>query len=234
MKAIKEKNRLEGQPNGADEVRVEIKPLNIQVIKLSIVGDTPLIVHAWSTKAVRMILDKQMKRAKQAKEAKNPVENFVESLHRMPDGSGYGIPAICFKKALVSVANIADLTKVDCRFSLHVLGHVGDMLKISAPSLQGPVTEWDKEYEKELQEFHSQGVSMRQDMVRIAMGTSDIRFRAQFPAWEIRDIPVRYNANVMSPEQIVNLAELAGFSNGLGEWRPQRDGSSGTFHVLKS
>lgn len=233
MKAMTETNRVTKGNNDTGEIKVELKPLNIQVLKLSIIGDSPLILHAWSNKAIKMILDKQMKKAKQAKEAKNPVENFIESLHKLPDGSGYGLPAICFKKCLVSVANLADLTKVDCRFSLHVLGHVGEYLRITAPPLEEPLTECDREYAKEIAEYSKSGISMRQDMVRIAMGTSDVRFRAQFPVWQIDDICVRYNSSNMSPEQIVNLAELGGFSNGLGEWRPQRDGSSGTFHVKK-
>ena len=34
----------------ASEV-IEIRPIDIQVVKLKIVGDTPLIVHKWSEKA---------------------------------------------------------------------------------------------------------------------------------------------------------------------------------------
>ena len=40
---------------------VEIRPLDIKEVKIKIVGDTPLIVHAWSEKAKRMMLEAQMK-----------------------------------------------------------------------------------------------------------------------------------------------------------------------------
>lgn len=62
------------------------------------------------------------------------------------------------------------------------------------------------------------------------MGTADIRYRGEFPEWST-EITLRYNANVLSPEQVANLFNVAGFAVGVGEWRPQRDGSFGMFHV---
>ena len=56
---------------------IEIKPIEIQKTTIRVVGDTPLIMHAWSEKAKREILDKQMKKTKaSAKQAKSPVEDF--------------------------------------------------------------------------------------------------------------------------------------------------------------
>ena len=42
---------------------------------------------------------------------------------------------------------------------------------------------------------------------------------------------VAFNANVLSAEQIVNLFNTGGFGIGVGEWRPQKDGPFGRFHV---
>lgn len=41
----------------AETALFEIKPIEMVDIPLRIVGDSPLIVHAWSEKAKRMILD---------------------------------------------------------------------------------------------------------------------------------------------------------------------------------
>jgi hypothetical protein len=71
---------------------------------------------------------------------------------------------------------------------------------------------------------------MREDMVRVGMGTADIRYRGEFKQW-FTTIAVKYNANVMSAEQILNLMQTAGFAVGVGEWRPERDGQFGRFHV---
>ncbi len=43
--------------------RVEIPDIEVRAISLPIHGTTPLIVHKWSEKAKRQMLDAQMKRA---------------------------------------------------------------------------------------------------------------------------------------------------------------------------
>lgn len=182
---------------------ITLPRLNLQVIRLRLVGDSPLICHAWSEKAKREMLDKQMKRATQAKPAKDPQADYEQSLYRHPDG-GFGFPSVAFKNAAVDAcSSIAGVTKVEARGAFHI---VGDMVKI-----EGEPTP-------------------REDMVRVGMGTADIRYRGEFRAWAT-DITLRYNANVLSPEQIANLFNTAGFAVGVGEWRPQRDGSFGMFHV---
>jgi hypothetical protein len=45
---------------------------------------------------------------------------------------------------------------------------------------------------------------------------------------------IRYNARVLSEDQILNLFEIAGFAIGVGEHRPQRDGSNGMFSLKRS
>lgn len=37
---------------------IEILPMELETVEITIVGTTPLIVHAWSEKAKRMMLDK--------------------------------------------------------------------------------------------------------------------------------------------------------------------------------
>lgn len=183
---------------------IELPKMDIRTITIGLRGDSPLISHAWSSKAKKEMLDKQMKKAKGAKEAKDPERDYYESLYHLPDG-GYGFPAVAFKSAAVDACSQVDgITKVFARGAFHI---VGDMVRI-----EGDPT-------------------MREDMVRIAMGTADIRFRGEFKQWAC-EITVRYNAAAISAEQIVNLFNTAGFSVGVGEWRPQRDGSFGMFHVV--
>jgi hypothetical protein len=62
------------------------------------------------------------------------------------------------------------------------------------------------------------------------MGAADIRYRAEYPTWHTK-VVVRFNANVLSPEQILNLLNTGGFAVGVGEWRPEKDGAYGMFHV---
>jgi hypothetical protein len=185
--------------------RIEVPRINIQEMELILIGDSPLICHRWSEKAKQQMLDKQMKRATEGKAAKDPQKDYEDSLYHHPDG-GYGFPCIAFKNAGVSACRFTDgLKMTEARGAFHVMG---EMVQIEGTP------------------------SMREDTVKIAMGTADIRYRAEFKTWRVR-LRIRYNVAVFSASQICNLFNLAGFGVGIGEWRPERDGSYGCFHVAE-
>lgn len=72
---------------------------------------------------------------------------------------------------------------------------------------------------------------MREDMVKIAGGTADIRFRGEFRKW-YADMKITYNKNGQyTLEQIINIINAGGYCCGVGEWRPERDGQYGKFRV---
>ena len=80
-------------------------------------------------------------------------------------------------------------------------------------------------------QVHSDPPEMREDMVKVGMGTADIRYRPQFNNWSM-DLVISYNAaGDFSLESIINAINAGGYVCGLGEWRPERDGSYGQFHV---
>lgn len=198
---------------------VEIPGIRLEHITIKLVGTSPLITHKWSEKAKRQMLDKQMKKAKTAKEAKDPFMDYCESMYwldGMPEApteddianARFGFPVVGFKAAAVSaVTHVDGLTKVFTRGAFHV---IGEFAELSGPA---PV--------------------MREDMVRVGMGTADIRYRGEFRDWST-ELLVKYNASTISPEQIVNLFNLGGFAVGVGEWRPEKDGSFGMFEVAAS
>lgn len=176
--------------------------IDVRRISLRIVGDSPLITHAWSHKAKEMMLNKQMKKGTQAKEAKDPERDYEESLYRLADGS-CGFPAIGVKASAIRGAKGLGMVMSDTKAAFHI---DGDILKIAG-------------------EPHP-----REDMVRIGMGTADIRYRGEFTEWSI-DLPITYNARMVSAEQIVAMLDAGGFGTGIGEWRPEKDGQFGRFHV---
>ena len=84
---------------------------------------------------------------------------------------------------------------------------------------------------EQLVRIHSDIPQMREDMVRVGMGTADIRYRGEFSNW-YADIVVKYNRNGQyTPEQIVNIINAGGSVCGVGEWRPEKDGQYGMYHV---
>lgn len=188
----------------AERDAIEVPQITVERMSIPIIGDSPLITHKWSEKAKKEMLDKQMKVAKTAKEAKDPQRDFEESIYYHPEG-GFGFPSVAFKNAAVSACRFTDGTKMTvARGAFHV---EGEFVKIE-----------DSE------------PTMREDMVRIGMGTADIRYRAEFKNWKA-NVVVTFNNKVLSRSQIVNLFNLAGFGVGVGEWRPEKDGQFGRFHV---
>lgn len=187
-------------------VSIELPKLNLQTIEVTLIGDSPLICHAWSRKAKEQMLNKQMKKATAGKEAKDPQRDFEESLYKLPDG-GYGFPAVAFKAAAVTACtSVAGITKVAARQAFHV---EGEFIRILGSEPRP-----------------------REDMVRVGMGTADIRYRGEFFPWYVV-VTMKFNGNVLSAEQVTNLLNTAGFGVGVGEWRPERDGSYGRFHVAR-
>jgi len=183
---------------------ITIPPIDVRTMEVTLIGDSPLISHRWSEKAKKEILDKQMKKAKTAKQAKDPQADYDASLYKLPDGIGYGFPAVAFKASAVSACRFSEGIKMtEARGAFHIVGELVPLVGVP---------------------------SIREDMVRVGMGVADIRHRAEFKAWRAT-LTVNYNASAFSPEQIVNLLNLAGFGVGVGEWRPEKDGSYGRFHV---
>ena len=217
---------------------IEIRPIKIERIKIRVVGDTPMIMHAWSEKAKREMLEAQMgKKTKvKAKEPKNPWGDFVSSMYWLTDkpdipstmsqeeselayldaiknGARFGFPVTAFKQAAISAA--------------YRMGWSKDKV-----SLRGAF--FIDSDETGMVEIHSDAPIMREDMVKIGMGTADIRYRGEFRNW-YADLVISFNANGQhSKEDIINIINAGGYICGVGEWRPERDGQYGMYHVAVS
>ncbi len=185
---------------------IEVPDLKLEEMTIRIIGDSPLIVHCFSEKARKAILNTHEGKAKAGREKKVPHDDYLASMYYTTDGKP-GLPAIMFKAAAVNAANDANIAKVLARRAFHVVGP--EIL----PLIGTP--------------------HMREDVVRIGMGTTDIRHRAEFTEWAV-DVHVVYNAGIISGSQLVNLFKTAGFGVGVGEWRPERDGTFGMFHVASA
>jgi len=199
-----------------------IPAIDIQRLTLKIVGDSPLIMHKWNSETKRQMLDKQMKKAKtKGHDIRNPVADFIGSIYwldhepeekteegfarAIESGATFGFPSIAFKASAVSAGYRSNVipNKVSANAAFHI----------------------DSEF------VEINGIpEMREDMVRVGMGTADLRYRGEFKEWSA-EITIKYNASVISAEQVVNLFNLGGFACGVGEWRVEKGGSNGMYHV---
>lgn len=213
---------------------VAIKPVEMKEAKLTIVGDTPLIVHAWSEKAKKQMLDAQMGKAKgKQKDRKSPAQDFIDSMYWLTDkpaaadveseedklalfaqaiqsGAKFGFPVTALKQAAISASYRKGWTKdkMSLRGVFFIDGGFGEFMEIKSDP---PV--------------------MREDMVKVGMGTADIRYRGEFRNWS-STFTLRYDANgQFDLTSIVNMVNAGGLVCGLGEWRVEKDGMFGMFHV---
>jgi hypothetical protein len=206
-----------------EETTIEIPGIKLKRFSLKLVGDSPLIVHAWSEKAKREMLYKQMKKATTGKDAKRPMVDFADALYWLtekPDFTNmeddeimaavqkgrFGFPVLAFKAAAIDGAyqQGAVEKKTTLRGAFHITG--------------------------EYAEIKGKPPVIREDMVRIGMGTADIRYRPEFKEWGVT-LDITYNEQAISAEQIVNIFNIGGFAVGIGEWRPAKDGRNGCYHV---
>ena len=185
-----------------EQVGIIIPQIAIQLLMVKVVGDSPLICHAWATKAIQSIKDKQAKKATKGKEARDPQADYEAAFYRTEDGAP-AMPSVAFKSAAVSACRDLDMKMTEARGRFHVEGELVEI--VGEPRF-------------------------REDMVRVGMGAADIRYRPEFVKWSAI-LPITYNSTQISPEQIINLLNVAGFGVGVGEWRPEKNGQYGRFHV---
>lgn len=206
---------------------IQITPLDIKKVNIRIVGDTPLIVHAWSDKAKKMMLDAQMGVTKtKAKEKKDPFADFMDSMYWITEKPAKSTPEE-FVKAVENGAKFG--------FSVGAIKQAANSaayrLKWVKSQMELRGTYFLKSEYGDLGEIKGCIPEMREDMVRVGMGTADIRYRGEFKDWYM-DFTLEYNASGgMTLEQIINCINAGGYCCGIGEWRPEKDGDFGRFHV---
>lgn len=155
------------QKGDATPLLISLPKLDIRTFKVKIIGDSPLICHRWSDKQKKMMLDKQMGKASAGKEVKSPENDFHSSLYPLGNGK-YGFPSVAFKSAAVDACTSLgkSVTKVAVRQAFHIQGELVEIKGTPTP---------------------------REDMVRVGMGTADIRYRAEFKDWSC-ELTIRHNA----------------------------------------
>lgn len=199
-----------GKSKEMPTTEITLPELDFQQVRFRVEGIAPLIVNKFSEKAKEMMLAKQMKEATKGKEAKNPKQQYEDSLYKFPDGKRTGFPAVGFKAAMTRAGKLLGLPMTDTRGKFHVLA---DDAVCGLIEIKGKY-------------------KMRDDMVRLATGVADVRFRAEYQVGWSAEVTILYNATWISKQQLAQILNVAGFSCGIGEWRPEKS-NSGSFGLFK-
>lgn len=209
------------QQAGKQEL-IHVEKLRRTSAKITIVGDTPLIVNAWNRKTIEIMLAKHMGETIQ-RQAKDPCADFLGAMYRFDDGH-YGFPVVAVKAAMATItADLPGISRAQVYRNIVVTGRRGFQIAAFA-EIPSPM---------ELAELFSPNPpAMREDMVKTSgfPPAPDIHYRAEFWPWALR-FTLAYSDTAFAGETVVNLLQQAGFGVGLGEWRQEKGGSNGLFHV---
>lgn len=188
-------------------------------LKVRIRGLTPLILSALSVAVLIDILKNMQKdpeiRGKTKRPPKDPVACYNKCFYEMPPPCkpGHALLALAIKKAMVSACReVEGISMTEARQFFHVYGTEHPMMI----RLHGEPR------------MRNDGHG---DAVRNENGKIDIRFRPEWPEWHV-DIVIRYNADLLTAESVLNLLARAG-EVGIGEWRSDKSGNTfGQFEVV--
>jgi len=189
---------------------INLSPIKRSTITFTIKSTSSLIMHKWSEKAKAMMRDKQQKGTKtKVRDLRDPEHEAKEATYVTADGD-VGIPAMAFKNALITAAHKdIGIEKTLVRKSL--------FLKCSDANLVIPFTD-------------ASDPVIREDMVRVGAGSSDMRYRPEFSSWSA-SVSLEFDAEMLQPKDILALAGRAGFGVGICEWRPEKSGEFGRFEI---
>lgn len=218
-------NATEVKPEKGSAAVLQIARLQTETIIVPIIGTSPLIVHRFSEKARKQMLD-AMQGVKKVREIKDPKAEFEGAFYRFHDGR-FGFPSIGFKNCTVGGARYYHgVTMTLLRQVIFMSGTYGvDNQALTEIKGIGEVVETDDGIGYKVDD-----VVMREDVVRVGQGGTDLRYRPQFTQWRA-DLTIKYVTSQLSRESVLSLVDAGGMGVGVGEWRPERSGEMGTFTI---
>lgn len=194
----------------ADGAEIQIDRIALETIKIPIVGTAPLLMHRFSEKAKRQMLD-AMQGRKTPKQPKDPEAEFQAAFYRLEDGTP-GFPVLAFKDATIGGARFygKQVTMTALKQYLFFRGEMGDDGRQLA-KITGEAT-------------------MREDVVRVGRGGTDLRYRPEFREWST-ELTVTYVTSALTRDSVLSLVNAGGLGVGVGEWRPEKNGDFGTYLI---
>lgn len=187
---------------------IQIQPIKKGILKVKVgaVEGSTLITHRLTDEAVAKFMGRESGITVK-KELRNYDEEY-ESCFYYTEDKKYGFPSSGFMGAMLDACVALDVAKTQVKRSIRLLGDIYELT-----------------YKK---------VNRRVDHPRRSgrNSTPDTRHRPEFVDWTC-ELTIQYDVNQITPDQIINLINQAGFSTGIGDWRPGSPKSSGTHGMFQ-
>lgn len=193
----------------ATEIKIPKPKIVGMEVKIRNIAGSSMLHNRFTEAAGDSIKKTSTKAAKSGKPAININKAFEASQYRNEEGK-LGVPAKAIKASMVNAAVIAGEKMTNMRKAFHVVGDILPFSKNSKPIIS-------EEY-----------------LTNPTTRGKNLRVRAKIEKWELK-VPIRFNENFVSAEQIINLLSLAGFHCGLMDYRPfskSCSGNCGMFEVV--
>jgi hypothetical protein len=194
---------------------IRIEPGKTKILIARIKGISPLIMHRPSEKTKEKIAAKRAGEAVQ-KENIIPEEEIESSIYWIEKDRRMGFPVGGFKQAMVRAATQFNFKMVDVRQAFFVLGEAS-----TCPNQEGQI----------YVHIEGDGPHCRYDQVRLPSGGLDIRYRAYVKDWSA-ELKIQFKDGLVSVQELIHILNAAGFSVGVGDWRPACKGDFGRFEVV--
>jgi len=192
----------------AKEETINIKPLRIGKLKIKVIGRTPYLPEPMDM-AVLDRYDKKKSNQTYDKDKLSEEDKSKEKYYYTQDGKK-GIPARAFYNSMIRASSyLFDKKDGGMRNVKEGVNVMGDVL---------PLT-----YSKEVTLTHWGRTSGQSKAPRKII-------RNSFEDWTCT-LEIEYNQEQLSPENIINILNWAGFHIGVGGFRKEKTGNYGNFYV---
>lgn len=223
MALLRKRKTVDADTNGDDDTppirsnlpaiarHVTIRAPNMGMVKIPIVGTSPLVVNQFSEKQKNAMREKQEEGSRARKGRKRAAKNFEDACNaaRYVSEAGWdGMPAAAFRSAMIAACGVVGFKMTVARKSIFVVAEGRDAR--SGTDLVRIHGKWHMDVRPE----------------RNANGNMDLRSRPMWNDWKIT-VTIQYDADVFLPEDIANLMQRAGIQIGVCEGRHDSRKSNG-------
>lgn len=201
---------------------IEIKPMGIQTVEITVVGDTDLVLNKMNDVATRKLVDQRKDKAKDLSKA-NEWEEIITAMHWL-NGKPEEFSEDTLKENLNPEINAPCITAFGLKKSF---GEALTRNKVATYSTEFRATvnvigESDGLIPIKFTEYH-----LDEKLMSPKKGAPVLVHLNRFSGWSAT-FKISYLESVYSLEQIANIINLAGFGIGIGSGRSS---DYGRYHI---